>query len=87
MSSKKKVVVKPKVERKVDSRFVTTRQAAKLCGVSIFSIQRWFDKKLFEGATLPGGRRRIYVGSLEKFMKEHNIKSVEELAQQQKDSK
>lgn len=53
--------------------YVTTRQAAKLCGVSIFSIQRWFDQGLLNGSTLPGGHRRITLSNLHEFMKKHNI--------------
>lgn len=54
-------------------QYVTTRAAAKLCGVSIFSIQRWFDEGRLTGSTLPGGRRRISVTSMNDFMRKHNI--------------
>ena len=54
-------------------QYVTTRIAAKLCGVSIFSIQRWFDEGLLTGSTLPGGWRRIAVGSINQFMRKHNM--------------
>lgn len=53
--------------------YVTTRQAAKLCGVSIFSVQRWFDEGLLHGSTLPGGWRRIALSSLNAFMRKYNI--------------
>ena len=53
--------------------YVTTRQAAKLCGVSIFSVQRWFDEGLLTGSTLPGGWRRIALSSLDTFMRKHNM--------------
>ena len=53
--------------------YVTTRQAAKLCDVSIFSIQRWFDQGLLKGSTLPGGHRRIALSSINEFMRKHNI--------------
>lgn len=53
--------------------YVTTRQAAKLCGVSIFSVQRWFDEGLLHGSTLPGGWRRIALSSLNTFMRKHTI--------------
>ncbi len=54
-------------------QYVTTRAAAHLCGVSIFSIQRWFDEGLLVGSTLPGGRRRISVSSINQFMHKHNM--------------
>lgn len=53
--------------------YISTLQAARMCGVSVFSIQRWFDEGLLIGATLPGGRRRIASASLEAFMKKHII--------------
>lgn len=53
--------------------FVTTRQAGQFCGVSIFSMQRWFDEGLLKGSTLPGGHRRIALSSLNEFMRKHNI--------------
>jgi len=52
---------------------ISTLQAARMCGVSVFSIQRWFDDGLLTGGTLPGGRRRIAMTSLEAFMKKHVI--------------
>lgn len=53
--------------------YLSTIAAARLCGVSIFSIQRWFDAGLLTGAKLPGGRRRISTASLEQFMRKHVI--------------
>jgi excisionase family DNA binding protein len=53
--------------------YVSTLTAARLCGVSVFSIQRWFDDGLLTGATLPGGRRRISESSLEQFMRRHAL--------------
>ena len=53
--------------------YISTLQAARLCGVSVFSVQRWFDEGLLTGSTLPGGRRRIGTASLESFMRKHII--------------
>ena len=52
---------------------VSTMQAARMCGVSTFSVQRWFDQGMLQGTTLPGGRRRISGASLERFMKKHIV--------------
>lgn len=52
---------------------VSTMKAARMCGVSVFSIQRWFDQGILTGSTLPGGRRRISSTSLETFMKKHIV--------------
>jgi len=53
--------------------YVSTIAAARLCGVSVFSIQRWFDEGLLTGAKLPGGRRRIDAKSLDAFIKKHVV--------------
>jgi DNA-binding transcriptional MerR regulator len=59
-------------------QYISTIDAAKLCGVSTFSIQRWFDEGLLIGAKLPGGKRKIEIDSLRRFMKEHNMISSNE---------
>jgi CheY-like chemotaxis protein len=56
-----------------DDRYISTKAAARLINVSIFSVQRWFDAGLLSGSRLPGGRRRIAVNSLEQFMKKHSL--------------
>lgn len=53
------------------SGYLSTIAAAKLCGVSVFSVQRWFDEGILAGARLPGGRRRIDAKSLDAFIKKH----------------
>ncbi len=66
---------RPREKRKAPAPrgFISTIEAARLCGVSIFSIQRWFDAGLLTGAKLPGGRRRIRRESLDEFMRKHII--------------
>lgn len=77
MAPKKKPPARPKraPSRKTSGTrgFISTIEAARLCGVSIFSIQRWFDAGLLTGAKLPGGRRRIRKESLDEFMRKHII--------------
>lgn len=53
--------------------FVSTLDAAAMLGVSIFSVQRWFDEGLLKGGRLPGGKRRILTSSLNRFMQEHGV--------------
>jgi CheY-like chemotaxis protein len=53
--------------------YLSTLEAARICDVSVFSIQRWFDEGLLTGATLPGGRRRIGKASLDAFIRKHAI--------------
>jgi len=55
------------------SQHVSTLEAARILGVSTFSVQRWFDEGLLSGARLPGGKRRIAAESLRRFMQEHGI--------------
>lgn len=55
------------------AQYVSTLEAARICGVSTFSIQRWFDEGLLVGARLPGGKRRIEAESLRRFMAEHGL--------------
>lgn len=54
-------------------QYVSTLEAARICGVSTFSIQRWFDEGLLIGARLPGGKRKIQIESLKRFMQEHGL--------------
>jgi len=55
------------------AQHVSTLEAARILGVSTFSVQRWFDEGLLSGARLPGGKRRIAAESLRRFMAEHGI--------------
>jgi len=56
-----------------DEKYLSTKTAARLLNVSIFSVQRWFDAGLLTGSQLPGGRRRITASSLDLFMKKHSL--------------
>jgi len=67
----KKAAGAPVTERM--EQYVSTLEAARICGVSTFSIQRWFDEGLLVGARLPGGKRRIEADSLKRFMAEHGL--------------
>jgi excisionase family DNA binding protein len=58
-------------------QYISTLEAAKLCGVSTFSVQRWFDEGLLVGARLPGGKRKISADSLKRFMQEHGLLPAE----------
>ena len=53
--------------------YVSTLDAASMLGVSIFSVQRWFDEGLLKGGRLPGGKRRILAASLHRFMQDHGV--------------
>ena len=47
---------------------LTTFQAARLCGVSHKSIERWIDAGLLPGFRTPGGHRRVYRADLLGFV-------------------
>lgn len=66
--------------RPAASDTISTLKAAKMCGVSVFSIQRWYDQGILTGATLPGGRRRISSSSLSAFMRKHIVAGSGEAA-------
>jgi predicted site-specific integrase-resolvase len=59
--------------KKGKPKYLSPLEVARLLEVSTFSIQRWFDEGLFEGPTLPGGKRRITVESFLAFAKKHNF--------------
>ena len=77
---RKEVVVKKKqavTTTEKTGQYISTLEAAKLCGVSTFSVQRWFDEGLLVGARLPGGKRKIAAESLRRFMQEHGLLPAE----------
>src|SRR5918997_1852569 len=47
---------------------LTTFQAARLCGVSHKSIERWIDAGLLPGFRTPGGHRRVHRADLLGFV-------------------
>lgn len=63
----------PDAPSPTSTQYISTLQAARMLGVSTFSIQRWFDQGLLKGARLPGGRRKIEAGSLKSFMEAHGL--------------
>lgn len=49
---------------------LTTFQAARLCGVSHKSIERWIDAGILRGFRTPGGHRRVYRVDLIDFVQQ-----------------
>ena len=57
-----------------DNDILTTGKVAKICSVSIRTVQNWFDAGLLKGYILPGGKdRRIPRKELNRFMKKYKI--------------
>jgi excisionase family DNA binding protein len=54
-------------------KYCSTREAAKLLGISLRTTQLWVDKGLLEAWKTEGGHRRILVASVERVLRgEHN---------------
>lgn len=51
-----------------DGDILTTFQAARLCGVSHKSIERWIDAGFLRGFRTPGGHRRVQRADLLEFI-------------------
>lgn len=51
-----------------DGDILTTFQAARLCGVSHKSIERWIDAGYLRGFRTPGGHRRVHRADLLEFI-------------------
>lgn len=53
---------------------LTTGEVAKICNVAPRTVSKWFDAGQLKGYRIPGSKdRRIPLGNLLQFMKEHNI--------------
>jgi excisionase family DNA binding protein len=57
-----------------DRQILTTGQVAEICKVAPRTVTKWFDSGQLKGYRIPGSRdRRIPLGELIRFMKEHNM--------------
>jgi excisionase family DNA binding protein len=62
------------------SETLTTREAARRCGVSFRTIIRWAERGELQAYRLPGrGDYRVPVEELRRFMREHGIPEPEEM--------
>ena len=53
---------------------LTTGEVAKVCNVAPRTVSKWFDSGTLQGYRIPGSKdRRIPLGSLLRFMKQHSI--------------
>ena len=53
---------------------LTTGEVAKICNVAPRTVSKWFDSGSLKGYRIPGSKdRRIPLGGLVRFMKEHDI--------------
>ncbi|MGH8352233.1 MAG: response regulator [Pseudomonas sp.] len=56
------------------SEVLTTREAARLCGVSFRTVIRWIERGLLQSYRLPGrGDYRVPVAELRRFMRDNGI--------------
>lgn len=60
------------------SEVLTTREAARVCGVSFRTVIRWIDRGLLQSYRLPGrGDHRVPVEELQRFMRDNGIPAAE----------
>lgn len=58
----------------LDKDVLTTGEVAKICNVAPRTVSKWFDSGQLKGYRIPGSKdRRIPVGQLVRFMKDHGI--------------
>jgi excisionase family DNA binding protein len=58
----------------MDKRVYTTGEVAKICDVTVVTVNKWFDSGRLEGYRMPGSnRRRIPHDCLVKFLKENGM--------------
>lgn len=56
------------------SEVLTSREAARLCGVSFRTVIRWIERGLLQAYRLPGrGDHRVPIEELRRFMRENGI--------------
>ena len=63
----------------MDRGFLTTSEAAELCGVHQTTVIRWMEAGRLSGSKTPGGHRRLEKAELAEFMRAHGIPIPEEL--------
>ncbi len=57
-----------------NSGYLTTGQVAKLCGVAMRTVSKWFDSGKLPGYKLPLSQdRRILPGGLVRFLEDHGV--------------
>jgi transposase len=58
----------------MSDKLISTRQAAKILGVSVSTVSRWFDQKILAGEKNPlTSWRKVSMESIEKILKNFNL--------------
>ena len=57
------------------TEFVSTREAARMLGLSLTLVQNMLDREEIQGWRTPGGHRRISVQSLMEYKKKHKVQT------------
>lgn len=60
------------------TEFVSTREAARMLGLSMTLVQTMLDREEIQGWRTPGGHRRISVQSLMEYKKKHKVNTFAE---------
>lgn len=57
-----------------DKKVFTTGDVARICNVSVRTVQKWFDEGLLKGYKLPNSKdRRVQAEKLVEFMTKHDM--------------
>lgn len=54
-------------------KYITTGEAARLCGVGINTVKRWIQKGQLKSVVTPGGHWRIKESDFSQFLHAHNM--------------
>jgi len=57
-------------------KYITTGEAARLCGVGINTVKRWIQKGELKSVVTPGGHWRIVESDFHTFLRTHNMDSL-----------
>jgi excisionase family DNA binding protein len=66
-------------ENNIERAFCTTREAAKLLGVSIGTVQHWVESGVLDAWKTAGGHRRVMRDSLERLLRRGPTSTAAEL--------
>ncbi len=58
-------------------RYMTTGEAARLCGVGINTVKRWIQKGELKRVITPGGHWRILEHEFQQFLKTHDMEPLQ----------
>lgn len=64
----KHIMSKPQIVAPAGDKFLTTKQAAEKLGVTLRTVQNWFNSGRVQGCTTMGGHRRIRQSEVDRLL-------------------